>query len=198
MTTVKRTARKLSWVYDDLAQQIQVDNRHLAAKLVLRHLGSKANDTGESHHGYLSIAAHCSIARSQVSLALKYLRDNLKILTWVKGTGGPKSGDTNRFRLSLSAMRQLVREQKIFDINGKLIRVESAQQPSIQSAQQPSKKAQSSLLKGGNKGQSSLLKAPVESAQQPLTLNEPSDKSNPQLTRDDKGRLQIVRTGDVR
>jgi hypothetical protein len=115
---------KLSWQYDDLAQKIQVAPRHLAAKLVLRHLASKANDAGESRHGYFSIAKHCCIAQGKVSSALRYLRDKLKVVTWIAGTGGPKAQDTSVYTLNLRQMQHLVKTQGAFDPEtGKLIRV---------------------------------------------------------------------------
>jgi hypothetical protein len=137
ITKVVRTEhgkpRKASWEYDDLAQKIQVESRQLAAKLVLRHLASKSNDSGESHHGLRSIAAHCSISRSQTALALKYLRDVLNVVKWTTGRGGNQQA-TNRYILRLDAMRSLVASQGVFDPRtGKLLRSESDDRTGIKS-----------------------------------------------------------------
>jgi hypothetical protein len=185
---IQKKTRKPSWEYDDLAQKIQVASRRLAAKLVLQFLAKKANDAGESHHGYASIAAHCSIARSQVPSALKYLRDTLKIVAWTKGFGGAKKQDTNRYRLSLVAMRKLIAEQCVFHPEtGKLIRVESVQRTGVESAERTGLVIKSSLLKVPDPTQSSLLNVKVESAQQPVTTIEPPNKINPQLSVKDEG-----------
>lgn len=160
------SSRKLSWQYHDLAQKIQVESRRLAAKLVLLHLGSKANDAGESFHGYDSIAAHCSIARSRVAPALKYLRDDLKVVSWERGTGGPKQQDTNRYTLNLTAMKRLVAKQGVFDaVTGKLLRdsVEARQETEVESGKQTGLKGQSSPLKHSVESLEQVGQSPVES-----------------------------------
>ena len=56
-----------------------------------------------------------------MSRALRALKD-LGILMWVQGGGGEVS-DTNTYTLSLAAMRRVVKEQGVFDMEtGKLIR----------------------------------------------------------------------------
>ena len=64
----------------------------------------------------------CSIgSKTTLSLALRALKD-LGILTWEQGGGGA-APDTNRYTLNIVAMRRVVKEQGIFDVNtGKLIR----------------------------------------------------------------------------
>lgn len=189
MTTKKPTTRKLSWQYDDLAQKIQVGRRQGNAKHVLRHLGSKANDKGQSHHGYDSIAAHCSIARSRITPALKYLRDTLKIVTWVKGTGGnPKQPETSLYTLNLAAMKKLVQSQGVFDAGtGKLIRTQSVDETTSQSRKETGLVLRASPLKEGDNGQPSPLKDSTQSRQRSVTLNEPSNKNNPHVSVDDGG-----------
>lgn len=186
---IQKKTRKPSWEYDDLAQKIQVASRRLAAKLVLQFLAKKANDAGESHHGYASIAAHCSIARSQVPSALKYLRDTLKLVAWTKGFGGAKKQDTNRYRLSLAAMRKLVVEQDVFHPEtGKLIRVESAQRTGVESAQPTGLVIKSSLLNTSDPTSrvcSTDLSRGCSTACNPHI--EPPEKSNPQLSVKDEG-----------
>jgi hypothetical protein len=180
--TSKPTHRKLSWQYNDLAGMIQVAPRHLAAKLVLLHLGKAANDKGQSHHGYDSIAAHGSIARRQVSPALKYLRDTLKIVTWVKGTGGPRQQDTSLYTLNLAAIRKLIESQGVFDAGtGKLIRVECAQRTGLKPQSSALDALESSALNDKNRLSRVRSTTSVECGQRTVTLNEPSDKNNPHL-----------------
>ena len=176
------TTRKLSWQYDDLAQKIQVSPRQLAAKLVLRHLASKSNDRGESHHGYFSIAAHCSIARRQVSPALKYLR-TLGLVGWTTGKGGPKKQNTNRYTLNLAVMRKLVAEQGVFHPEtGKLIRVECVEDTGVECGQRTGLVIQSSALNSTKPAQSSALSVKVECGERTVTTIEPPNKSNPQVS----------------
>jgi hypothetical protein len=173
--------RKLSWQYDDLAKKIQCPDR-LAAKLVLRHLGSSADDLGQSHHGYNSIAAHCSINRRRVSPALRYLRDDLKIVTWVKGVGGIKKQDTNLYRLNLPAMKRLIATQGVFDATGNLIRVEGREDTGVEGHQSTGLKVKSKGVRALDKAKSRDLVSKVEGRESTVTLNEPSNKSKPSLS----------------
>jgi hypothetical protein len=120
MQTSKSSPRKLSWQYDDLTKKIQIKRQpegkvSLAAKLVLRHLGSSADDQGRSHHGYRSIAAHCCITERGVSKALAILKQ-MGIVSW-----SGQCGKLNHYQLNLDAMRTTVRKQGIFGEDGKLL-----------------------------------------------------------------------------
>jgi hypothetical protein len=179
---IQNKTRKASWEYDDLAQKIQVSPRQLAAKLVLRHLASKSNDSGESHHGYASIAAHCSIARRQVSPALKYLR-NLGLVGWTTGKGGPKKQNTNRYALNLAVMRKIVRQQGVFHPEtGKLVRVECVEDTGVECGERTGLVVKSSALNSTKPVQSSALNVKVECGQRTETTIEPPDKSNPKIS----------------
>ncbi len=186
---IQKKTRKPSWQYDDLAQKIQVASRRLSAKLVLQFLAKKANDAGESHHGYASIAAHCSIARSQVPSALKYLRDTLGVVTWTKGFGGAKKQDTNRYRLSLAAMRKLIAQQCVFHPEtGKLIRVESVQRTGVESAERTGLKIKSRLLNALDPSSRVCLTDLSRGCSTACNPHiEPPEKSNPQLSVSDGG-----------
>jgi hypothetical protein len=119
--TQKKKQRKPSWVYHDLAWKIQVPTQ--SAKLVLTFLAKQANDSGKSYAGYAYMQRCCVIGSdTTVSKALQYLRDVLGILSWQKGGQGHES-DTNKYTLNLTAMKQIVKTQRIFDPEtGKLIR----------------------------------------------------------------------------
>ena len=195
MTTATQQHRKLSWQYDDLAQKIQVEPRQLAAKLVLRHLASKADDKGRSHHGYESIAAHCSISRSQTAEALKHLRDVLKIVAWTKGTGGSRKQSHNIYTLDLKVMKELIKTQSVFDPEtGKLLHVESADQTRVESAGRTGLIVKSSPMKPLFGRKSSPMKAEVESDHRTVTPIEPPNKNNPQKSNDD-GSVSKTETG---
>ena len=186
MTTNK--PQKLSWQFDDLAQKVQVAPRHLAAKLVLQFLAKKSNDSGESWHGYESIAAHCSLSRSQTALALKYLRDKLKLVSWTKGTGGSQKQSTNIYALNLQCIQDLIKAQGVFDPEtGKLIRVESDNRTGVESDHRTGLVVKSSPMKPLFGYQSSPMKAKVESDDRTVTTIEPPNKNNPQLSVDDGG-----------
>ena len=115
-----QTTRKPSWVIEDLAWKIQVKTP--AHKTVLAFLAKQANDSGRSYAGYQYMLRACSIgSKTTMSRALRALKD-LGILMWVQGGGGEVS-DTNTYTLSLAAMRRVVKEQGVFDMEtGKLIR----------------------------------------------------------------------------
>lgn len=115
-----QTTRKPSWVIEDLAWKIQVKTP--AHKTVLAFLAKQANDSGRSYAGYRYMLQACSVgSRTTLSLALRALKD-LGILTWVQGGGGEAS-DTNTYTLNLAAMRRVVKEQGVFDMEtGKLVR----------------------------------------------------------------------------
>ncbi len=142
---LKNRKGKPSWKYLFLARRIQTAQRHYAAKLVLLHLADAADDHGRSWHGYDSIAAFCSINRSSVARGLRYLRDDLRILTWTPGSGGVNKKDTNTYVLDLEAMKGLVAAQGVFNAEtGKLIRPEepneegqSSRMPQPESSRMP-------------------------------------------------------------
>ncbi len=91
--------------------------------MVLIFLADSANDHGRTWHGLRSISAHCNaLSISAVHKALCYLRDDLKVLTWEQGSGGPNRKDTNTYQLDLAAMQQVVATQGVFDSSsGKLL-----------------------------------------------------------------------------
>jgi hypothetical protein len=172
--------RNNSWETLDLAMVIQFPKNVQAPRLMLWFL-AKVGKNGISFHGYQSIAAHTGLSKDGIIRGLKYLRDELHILTWKSGGGGLNKKETNRYQLDLRAMRDLVRSQGVFDPEtGKLlsysrdcyagktlIRVASAGTPVISAGTSSSP-------------QSSLLGESVESAGQGETLsNQLSIKTTP-------------------
>lgn len=124
-----KATRKPSWEYQNLAWKIQFPAKRLGAKLALLFLAKAANDRGESHHSYNSIAAHCSISCRSVSRSLRYL-DTLKVVVWMTGRGGTEQG-TNRYKLDLQMMRGVIKAQGVFDPETlKIIRNEGHDDPS--------------------------------------------------------------------
>jgi hypothetical protein len=115
--------QKPSWQYLRAATRIQTGKRNHSAKLILLFLSDAANDHGQSWHGLRSISAHSnSMSISAVHEALCFLRDDLNILSWKQGSGGPNRKDTNTYTLDLQAMQDLVAAQGVFDAEtGKLI-----------------------------------------------------------------------------
>lgn len=120
---MKNKSRKPSWQYLFFARRIQTGPRHYAAKLVLLHLADTANDSGTSWHGYKSISAFSNgLSTNAIHEALCYLRDNLGILSWTRGSGGFNKKDTNHYALDLEAMKAVVAEQGVFDAEtGKML-----------------------------------------------------------------------------
>jgi hypothetical protein len=121
-----KSARKPSWQYLDLSFKIQVPTRYESKKLLLIFLAAKADNHGRSYHGYASIRAHLGFnSQSTVSGALKYLRDELGVLSWRHGSGGFGKKDTNLYQLDLEAMRDVVTSQGVFDpTTGRLTKYE--------------------------------------------------------------------------
>src|SRR5438309_199358 len=112
MKNQQRKTRKASWKILDLAFLIQFPARHYAAKLVLLALAKGVNCGGKTYPGYDTIMKYASInSRTTVSNALKFLRDEYQILTWLHGNGGEQDKDTNDYRLDVRAMFELVKTQ---------------------------------------------------------------------------------------
>lgn len=122
MIQQKHKPRNPSWQYCDLAHRVQFPPKHLAARLILWFLAKTANNSGRSYHGYRSITAHTGLTHTNISNALKFLRDDHKILTWDKGNGGQQGNGTNIYQLDLKAMKELVSKQGVFNAEtGKLL-----------------------------------------------------------------------------
>ena len=51
-------------------------------------------------------------SRSTITAVIEYLRDDLKILNWVKGHGNQYKQDSNHYSFDFEAMVKLVQEQK--------------------------------------------------------------------------------------
>jgi hypothetical protein len=111
----KKQPRKLSWQYHDLAQKIQTGPRQHSAKLLLVFLGSVANDKGKPWPGYKAIMRNKSIRKKDTPAAALAVWKTAGILSWESGQGGGRDG-TNKYRLNLDAMRALVNEQGLFDV----------------------------------------------------------------------------------
>lgn len=113
--------RKASWLYEDLAWKIQTPTPTIKAVLAL--LAKQANDGGHSYPSYEYVMACSGIgSKTTLSTSLRFLRDELKVLTWRKG--GVGYANPNRYTLNLSAMKRLVETQGIFDPEtGRLIEV---------------------------------------------------------------------------
>jgi hypothetical protein len=117
----KKNIRKASWLYEDLAWKIATPTPTVKAVLAL--LAKQANNAGKSFAGYEYIRA-CTDIKSDttVSSAIQFLRDELKILTWIPGGRG--FANSNRYTLDLTVMKTIVKTQERFHPEtGKLIGV---------------------------------------------------------------------------
>ncbi len=123
--------RKAAWQCQDLAWKIDVGARHYATKLVLLFLAKTANESLKSYHGYRSISAHTGLTFDAIRKAILRLRDEFKILTWERGRGGRRDdADTNDYKLNLTAMKDLVKQQDVFDVaTGRLLKYLETPQP---------------------------------------------------------------------
>ena len=124
---------KTSWQYLCLAELIQIEraegpdktqNKKAnfgtdAAHKLIMFLARKANDAGESYHGYQSICLRSDI-RSETTLghAIAFWC-RLGILAF-ESKGSDKG--TNLYRLNLEAMKALIVKQEWFDLSGKQIK----------------------------------------------------------------------------
>jgi hypothetical protein len=111
----KTSPRKCSWQCLDLAFKIQT--KTLAQKLVLIYLAKSVNESLSCYPSYGGIMAHLGIeSRSTVSSAIQYLRDDLHLLKWKKGSN--KKGTANTYMFDLTKMTTLVHQQGIFRVDG--------------------------------------------------------------------------------
>ena len=157
----RNSARKPSWQFLDCSLKLQVPPRHESKKLLLIFLAAKADNFGRSYHGYASICAHLGFgSKSTVSEALKYLRNDLGVLTWEHGSGGFEKKSTNRYQLNLDAMRDVIARQNVFDPEtGRLKRYE------VESTQRTESGTENGLSVESTQGKVESTEAKVESTE---------------------------------
>jgi hypothetical protein len=174
MTMKKITKRKNSWQCLDLAWKIDVGARHYATKLVLTFLAKTVNESCKTYHGYRSISTHTGLTHEAIRKAIVRLRDEFGILTWKRGQGGNQDApDTNDYTLNLTAMKDLVRRQGIFNVDtGRLLKYEVPPQPS----EEGSDGVPPQLKRGTSPIETGYLPNP---AKQNTLVEQHSDRSNP-------------------
>ena len=93
----------------------QIKTNTASQKGVLLVLGHRAdNDTGVCHPSYERIMHDTSIrSEDTVKNAIQYLRNDLGVVTWVRGWGNAHRSRANTYTLDYEAMLQTIEKQRL-------------------------------------------------------------------------------------
>ena len=100
-----------AWRWVQLARFIRT--KQSAAKLVLLMLALHANKKGECWPSHETLMRLCEFGSKHTLLnALKYLRDDLKVIEWQKGHSNQFKAIANTYRLQQDRMMQLAKQAR--------------------------------------------------------------------------------------